>query len=183
MEFHERQFLRLGKRPMAFVVVAALASLMLTSAGPAQAKRIRGTKGPDKIAGTAKADVIKSLRGNDRIKGRGGQGSTLGRTRRRSLERRRRPAGPCRQGGPGKDVCRIDKTDRVKVKGCETVKVAKAGGPGAGGGGPGGPDLRRPPGGGQARGRRLPGWQETCRRPSAIRSTRSRSPSTLRRMG
>ena len=49
MEFQDRQFLRLGKRSIAFVVVAALASLMLASAGPAQAKRMSGTKGADRI--------------------------------------------------------------------------------------------------------------------------------------
>ena len=77
---------------MAFVVVAVLASLMLTWAGPAQAKRMLGTKGPDKIVGTAKADVIKARGGDDRIKGRGGRDRLSGGPRSRSLERRRRPA-------------------------------------------------------------------------------------------
>ena len=54
MEFQDRQFLRLSKRSIAFVVVAALASLMLASAGPAQAKRMSGTKGADRIVGTAR---------------------------------------------------------------------------------------------------------------------------------
>ena len=72
MEFQDRQFLRLGRRQIAFVVVA-FASLMLASAGAAQAKRMSGTAGADRIVGTAKADVIKSGRGNDRIKGRGGR--------------------------------------------------------------------------------------------------------------
>src|ERR687891_1409955 len=72
MEFQDRQFPRLGRRHMAFVVVAALAWLMLASAGAAQAKRMSGTPGADRIVGTAKADVIKSGGGNDRIKGRGG---------------------------------------------------------------------------------------------------------------
>ena len=125
MEFHERQFLRLGKRPVAFVVVAALASLLLASAGPAQAKRIRGTKGPDKIAGTAKADVIKALRGNDRIKGRGGRDRLFGgrgADRLNAVDGRRDRVV---SGGPGKDICRVDAIDRAKVKGCETVKIAK----------------------------------------------------------
>ena len=72
MEFQDRQFLGLGRRHIAFVVVA-LASLMLASAGAAQAKRMSGTAGADRIVGTAKADVIKSGAGNDRIKGRGGR--------------------------------------------------------------------------------------------------------------
>ncbi|MDX6364815.1 MAG: hypothetical protein QOC85_3836 [Streptomyces sp.] len=71
MEFQDRQFLRRGRRHIAFVVVA-LASLMLASAGAAQAKQTSGTAGADRIVGTAKADVIQSGAGNDRIKGRGG---------------------------------------------------------------------------------------------------------------
>ena len=46
MAFQERRFPHLGKRPIAFAVVATLAPLMLASAGPAQAKSIPGTKGP-----------------------------------------------------------------------------------------------------------------------------------------
>jgi hypothetical protein len=141
MEFQERQFLRPGKRPIAFVVVAALASLVLASAGPAQAKLIVGTKGPDRIVGTAQADVISSLGGNDRIKGRGGRDRlSAGRGRDRLLGGR----GADRlnavdglwdrvvNGGPGKDVCRVDAVDQDRMKGCETVKVGTTGGPGAG---------------------------------------------------
>ena len=130
MEFIERQFLRLGKRPMAFLVVAALASLLLASTGPAQAKRIRGTKGPDKIAGTAKADVIKGRRGDDRIRGRGGRDRLFGgrgADRLNAVDGRRDSVV---SGGPGKDICRVDAIDRVKVKGCETVKIGRGGGPG-----------------------------------------------------
>jgi Ca2+-binding RTX toxin-like protein len=72
MEFQDRQLLRLGRRQIAFVVVG-LASLMLASAGAAQAKRMSGTAGADRIVGTAKADVITSGAGNDRINGRGGR--------------------------------------------------------------------------------------------------------------
>jgi Ca2+-binding RTX toxin-like protein len=122
----------LGKRPMAFVVVAALTSLMLASAGPAQARLMVGTKGPDKIVGTAKADVIRSLGGNDRIKGRGGRDRLLGG---RGADRVNAVDGRGDRlvgGGPGKDVCRVDAIDQARTKGCETVKVGKAGGPGAG---------------------------------------------------
>jgi RTX calcium-binding nonapeptide repeat (4 copies) len=52
----------------AALVVAVLASLTLTLAGPAQAKRMLGTKGSDRIVGTAKADVIKARGGNDRAR-------------------------------------------------------------------------------------------------------------------
>ena len=129
MEFQKRQFLRLGKRPMAFVVVAALASLILAWAEPAQAKRILGTKGPDKIVGTKKADVIKALGGDDQIRGRGGRDRLWGG---RGADRLNAVDGrPDRvvNGGPGKDVCRVDATDRPNVKGCETVKVVRAGVP------------------------------------------------------
>ena len=122
----------LGKRPIACLVVAALASLMLASAGPAQAKRMVGTKGPDKIVGTAKADAIRARGGNDRIKGRGGRDRLFGGGGADRLN-----AGDGQQdrvvsGGPGKDVCRVDPIDQARVKGCETVKVGRAGGPGAG---------------------------------------------------
>ena len=139
MEFQKRQFLRLGKRPIAFVVVAVAASLVLASAGPADAKRILGTKGPDTIAGTAKADVVKGRRGDDRIRGGGGRDRLFGgrgADRLNAVDGRR---DRLINGGFGKDVCRIDAADRPKVKGCETVKVAKSRGPGGGPGGPGGP--------------------------------------------
>jgi hypothetical protein len=173
MEFQKRQFLRLGKRLIAFVVVAALASLMLASAGPAQAKRMLGTKGADRIVGTAKADVIKSLGGNDRIKGRRGRDRLSGGPGRDRLSggpgrdrlsggpgRDRLSGGPGRdrlnavdgrrdrvvKGGPGKDVCRVDPADDAKVKGCEIVKIVKAGAPGAPGV-PGVPGATGAPGG------------------------------------
>jgi len=158
MKLYKRQFLGRGRRPMAFVLVAALASLMLTSAGPAQAKRIHGTKGPNKLVGTAKADVIKGLRGNDVIRGRGGRDRIAGGRGRdriaggRGRDRLFGGRGADRlnavdgrrdravRGGRGRDVCRVDAADRVNVKGCETVKVATRGGPGPGPGpGPGGP--------------------------------------------
>jgi hypothetical protein len=71
MEFQDRQFLRLGRRHLALVVVA-LASLMLASAGAAQAKRLSGTAAADRIVGSARGDVIRSGAGDDRIDGRGG---------------------------------------------------------------------------------------------------------------
>ena len=181
MEFQKRQFPRLEKRPIAFVVVAVAASLMLAWAGPAQAKRMLGTKGPDKIAGTAKADVVKGRGGDDRIKGRGGRDRLFGgrgadRLNAVDGRRDRRVS-----GGPGNDVCRIDAADRPNVKGCETVKVAKGGGPGGSRRRDLAPARRRTPGLRPASWRGL--RRKTRRRPSAIRSTRSRSPSTPRWMG
>jgi hypothetical protein len=176
MEFPDRQFLRLSKRTIAFVVVAALASLMLASAGPAQAKRMLGTKGADRIVGTAKADVVKSFGGNDRIKGRGGKDRLSGGSGRDRLSggsgRDRLAGGPGRDrlsggrgadhlntvdgrrdrvvnGGPGQDICRVDPADEVKVQGCEIVTIVKPGAPGAPGtpGTPGVPGVPGVPGG------------------------------------
>jgi Ca2+-binding RTX toxin-like protein len=159
MGFQEQRFLRLERRPMAVVVVAVLASLMLTWAGPAQAKRILGTQGPDKIVGTAQADVIKARGGDDRAKGRrgrdrvsGGRGADRlwggrGADRLwggRGADRLRGGRGADRlnavdgrqdrvvHGGPGKDVCRVDAADQARVRGCETVTIGTAGGPGSG---------------------------------------------------
>ena len=135
MESKKRQFLPLRTRRMALVLLAVAAPMLLAWAGPAQAKRIVGTKGPDKLVGSAKADVIKSRGGNDRLNGRGG-GDRLsggpGADRLNAVDGRR---DRLVRGGPGKDVCRIDAVDRPNVKSCETVKIAKGRGPG---GGPGG---------------------------------------------
>jgi Ca2+-binding RTX toxin-like protein len=122
-------------RPTAFVALAVIASLTLTSAGPAQAKRMLGTKGADRIVGTAKADVIRSLGGNDRIRGRRGRDRLFGgrgADRLNAVDGRRDRVV---NGGPGKDICRVDAIDRARMKGCETVKVGKAGGQGGPGGG------------------------------------------------
>ena len=177
MEFQDRQSLRLGRRHIAFVVVAALASLMLASAGAAQAKRMSGTRGADRIVGTAKADVIKSGGGNDRIKGRGGsdrlsggRGSDRlaggsGRDRLsggRGADRLNTVDGRADRvvmGGPGRDVCRVDPADEAKVKGCEIVKIIKPGAPGAPRapgvpGAPGVPSLPGAPG--------VPGGPNVC---------------------
>ena len=145
MDVQKRHFLRLGKRLMAFVVVAVLASVMLAWAGPVEAKRILGTKGPDKILGTAKGDVVKARAGNDRIRGRGGRDRLSGGPGRdrlfggRGADRLNAVDGRRDRvvnGGPGKDVCRVDVVDQARMKGCETVKIGSGGGPG---GGPGGP--------------------------------------------
>ena len=141
MELQRRQFVPLGTRPMAFVVVAFLASLMLAWAGPAQAKRILGTKGADRLVGTAKGDVIKARGGNDRVGGRGGRDRLFGGRGDDRLNAVDGRQDRVVNGGPGKDVCRVDAIDQANMKGCETVRIGK-GGPG--GGGPGGGD----PGGG-----------------------------------
>jgi len=169
MEFQDRQFLRPGRRSVAFVVVAALASLMLASAGPAQAKRTSGSRGADRIVGTARSDVIRSFGGNDRIRGRGGSDRLFGGRGRdrlsggRGRDRLFGGRGADRlnavdgradrvvKGGPGRDICRIDPADESKARGCEIVKIVTPGAPGAPGaprapGAPGGPGAPSAPG-------------------------------------
>jgi Ca2+-binding RTX toxin-like protein len=114
--------------------------------------------------GTAKADVVKSFGGNDRIEGRGGKDRLSG-----GSGRDRLAGGPGRDrlsggrgadrlntvdgrrdrvvnGGPGKDICRVDPADAVKVQGCEIVTIVKPGAPGAPGT-PGTPGVPGVPGG------------------------------------
>jgi hypothetical protein len=189
MEFQDRRFLRLGKRSIAFVVVAAVALLMLAPAGPAQAKRMSGTKGADRIVGTARADVIKSLGGNDRIKGRGGSDRLSGGAGRDRLSggrgRDRLSGGRGRdrlfggrgadrlnavdgradrvvKGGPGKDICRVDPADEFKARGCEIVKIVTHGAPGA----PGAPGVPGVPGAPSVPGAPgVPGGPKVCAAP------------------
>ena len=137
----------------AALVVAVLASLILTLAGPAQAKRMLGTKGSDRLVGTAKADVIKARGGNDRVKGGRGRDRLSGGPGRdrifggRGADRLNAVDGlrdRLVRGGPGRDVCRIDPADRANTKGCETVKIASGRNPGGGGPGSGGPGAPGP---------------------------------------
>jgi hypothetical protein len=112
-------------------MVAVLASLILTLAGPAQAKRMLGTKGSERIVGTAKADVIKARGGNDRVKGGRGRDRLWGG---RGADRLNAVDGlrdRLVRGGPGRDVCRIDAADRANTKGCEIVRIGRGRGPGA----------------------------------------------------
>ena len=166
MEFRHRPFLLLGKRSIALVVVTALASLMLASAGTAHAKRMSGTKGADSIMGTAKADVIKSRGGNDRIEGRGGSDRIAA-----GAGKDRLAGGPGRDrlsggrgadrldavdgqadrvvdGGRGKDICRVDPADEFNAQGCEIVQIVTPGAPGAPSvpGAPGAPGTPGTPG-------------------------------------
>ena len=129
-------------------MIAVLTSLILTLAGPAQAKRMLGTKGSERIVGTAKADVIKARGGNDRVKGGRGRDRLWGG---RGADRLNAVDGlrdRLVRGGLGRDVCRIDAADRANTKGCETVKIASGRGPGAGGPGAPGPVVPGPGAGG-----------------------------------
>jgi hypothetical protein len=160
MELQDRQFVRLGKRHFAFVAVAALAALMLASAGTAQAKLMSGTSGADRIVGTAKADVIKARGGNDRVVGRGGKDRLYGGSGRDRLSggrgadylnsvdgRRDRVV----NGALGHDICRVDPADQAKLRSCEIVTIVRPRAPGAPGapgtpGTPGAPGVPGTPG-------------------------------------
>ena len=119
-------------------MVALLASLILTLAGPAQAMRIVGSRGAEALVGSAKADVIKGGPGNDRVKGGRGKDRLYGG---RGADRLNAVDGMrdrAIRGGPGRDICRIDPADRASVRGCETLKIAGGRHRGGGGGAPGG---------------------------------------------
>jgi Ca2+-binding RTX toxin-like protein len=69
-------FLGAGRERLIFAAVTALVALgiaLLVFAGPADARRIKGTNGSDKIKGTKKKDKIKAKGGNDKIKAKGGK--------------------------------------------------------------------------------------------------------------
>jgi hypothetical protein len=129
-----------GKMSNRLLVSAVVASLTLGLGGPAQAKRTLGTQGSDRLAGTAKNDVIKGRAGKDWIRGLGGRDRLYGG---RGADRLGAVDGRLDglvQGGPGRDVCRIDAVDRPNVRGCETVRIGTPRPPGGGpGGDPGGP--------------------------------------------
>ena len=50
-----------GRDPLQLLWSPSRRRSMLAWAGPAQAKRLVGTKGPNKLVGTAKSDVVKGL--------------------------------------------------------------------------------------------------------------------------
>ena len=141
--------MQLQTRHLAFVVVAALAAVLLASAAPAHAERMSGTSGADRIVGTGNGDVIRSGRGNDRLLGgagndrlSGGRGSDrltggAGRDRLsggRGSDRLNSVDGRADgriRGGRGRDFCRIDPADAANVKGCEVVRFIRPRSPGA----------------------------------------------------
>jgi Ca2+-binding RTX toxin-like protein len=127
------------------VAISALAALVAIPAGPALAKRIVGTSGANRIVGTKKADRINARGGNDRVNGRQGGDRVKGS---RGKDRIKGAQGKDRlsagkgadhlnavdgkkdravNGGPGKDVCKIDQADLPLLKNCETAKVRNGG--------------------------------------------------------
>jgi Ca2+-binding RTX toxin-like protein len=131
------------------VAISALAALVAIPVGPALAKRIVGTSGADKIAGTKRADRINGRGGSDRINGRQSGDRLKGA---RGKDRLKGAQGKDRlsagkgadhlngvdgkkdrvvNGGPGKDVCKVDRADLPVLKNCDTARI-KNGGRGGG---------------------------------------------------
>jgi Ca2+-binding RTX toxin-like protein len=127
------------------VAISALAVLVAIPAGPALAKRIVGPSGADRIAGTKKADRINARGGSDRVNGRQGGDRLKGS---RGKDRLKGAQGKDRllagkgadhlngvdgkkdrvvNGGPGKDVCKVDQTDLPVLKNCEKARVRNGG--------------------------------------------------------
>jgi RTX calcium-binding nonapeptide repeat (4 copies) len=150
-------------------MVVALASLSLTLAGPAQATRILGSKASDRIVGSAKADVIRGGPGNDRLNGGRGRDRLFGGRGADRLNAADGRRDRLIQGGPGRDICRIDAADRTHTRGCETVRLAGRRGPGGGsplGGAPlGGAPLGGAPLGGAPLGGGVPAPGLACATP------------------
>jgi Ca2+-binding RTX toxin-like protein len=127
------------------VAISALAALVAIPAGPALAKRIVGTSGANRIVGTKKADRINARGGNDRVNGRQGGDRVKGSGGKDRIKgaqgKDRLSAGKgadhlnavdgkkdrAVNGGPGKDVCKIDQADLPLLKNCETAKVRNGG--------------------------------------------------------
>ncbi len=130
-----------GRAARAGVAVAALAVAALGAAplGQAAAGWATGTRGADRVGLTNGADRYRALGGADRVSGRGGadviqgQGGNdhlsggpgadrlLGGAQRDVLQARDGNRDGLVDGGPGRDVCVVDPSDRGRIRGCETV--------------------------------------------------------------
>jgi len=126
----------------AIVVLAIVTALAGESA---VAKLLVGTNGADRIVGTAKPDRITARGGNDRVNGRQGGDRISGS---RGKDQIKGAQGDDRlsagkgadqlnavdgtkdgaiNGGPGRDVCTIDKADRPVLTSCEKVRLGGSG--------------------------------------------------------
>jgi Ca2+-binding RTX toxin-like protein len=121
---------------MGFVTVGALATFLALPPQPAFAERIVGTNGADVIVGTGQPDQINARKGDDRVNGRRGSDQvkgSRGRDRLKGARGRDHLLGGngadrlnavdgqkdrAVNGGPGNDVCTIDKADLSVVKYC-----------------------------------------------------------------
>jgi Ca2+-binding RTX toxin-like protein len=115
---------------LGFAAIGALATIVALPGEPAFAKRMVGTNGADRIVGTQQPDRINARGGNDRVNGRRGKDRLLageGADRLNAVDGDKDRAV---NGGPGKDVCTIDRADLAVLKSCEKTKVANPGGGG-----------------------------------------------------
>jgi Ca2+-binding RTX toxin-like protein len=120
-------------------LVAGMVICMTLAAGPADAKKLVGTKNADQMSGTTRSDVLRGKAGNDRINGRKGDDELAGSAGKDklvggfgkdslaggggadTLEARDGVADQRVNGGKGRDLCVIDQSDALVVKGCERV--------------------------------------------------------------
>ena len=120
-------------------LVAGMVICMMLAAGPADAKKLVGTKNADQMSGTTRSDVLRGKAGNDRINGRKGDDELAGSAGKDklvggfgkdslaggggadTLEARDGVADQRVNGGKGRDLCVIDQSDALVVKGCERV--------------------------------------------------------------
>ncbi len=121
----------------------------LAVAPAADAKRIRGTNGPDNIVGTNNKDRISARGGNDTVRARGRSDRIRGGSGGDKLnggKGRDRLAGGTGgdllkavdgrrdrrvNGGRGRDICMIDRVDLQVVSGCESLRVRGQAPPGS----------------------------------------------------
>jgi hypothetical protein len=136
---------------LGLAAIGVLATVIALAGEPAFAKLLVGTNGVDRIVGTAKPDRIKARGGNDRVNGRQGGDRISGS---KGKDRIKGARGKDRllagrgadklnaadgntdravEGGPGRDVCAIDRADLSVLKSCEKVRVAPGGEGNAGG--------------------------------------------------
>jgi hemolysin type calcium-binding protein len=138
------------------ILATIVLTLIVVSAGPADAKTFTGSPGADKVKGTTGADMLRGMGGNDKLNGLGGNDSLNGGNGRDHLVGAggadRLFGGPGNDvlnavdgradkainGGPGRNTCIIDMAVELSlVKGCSTIQGTGTGngsgpGPGAG---------------------------------------------------
>jgi hypothetical protein len=91
-------------------------------AGGAGDDRLIGGAGNDRLAGGAGRDRLIGGAGNDRLAGGAGRDRLVGGPGADVLDARDRGRDGVVDGGPGRDVCRVDARDRAVVRRCEDVR-------------------------------------------------------------
>jgi hypothetical protein len=130
--------------------------------GGAGRDRLAGGAGRDRLAGGSGRDRLSGGSGRDRLVGGSGRDRLFGGSGRDRLNGGRGDdrlnavdgrADGVVNGGPGKDICRVDPADEVKARGCEIVKTVTPGAPAV----PGPPRAPGPPS--------VPGGPKVCAAP------------------